>query len=502
MNNFEVTKISLENIKSYIYKEIPFVNGNNVIIGENGAGKSTILESIYLALFGETLSKKYLADMIRFGEKQGKITLHFTLNDLKYRIEDEIIRRDEHRANQYPVLYNESIEETIAEGKMAVKAKIEEILNIDSNTFLSAVYATQGEIGEIITTSSNDRKKLFDKLFQIEKYESAYKNLRKMINKIEQVIKLLNTKMTAQKEDIKRLPSIKEILTKQQNALKKSKEDLKNLQNQYEEISKKYQLLKKLMKKHTSLIATIEQLKKYIKSLETEKENFLLHITELLENNVEDSFSIKKIQNIHSRIKKDIKKNKEELNSTTKKLEKLRLNLQDLQNLEKECNSVQKQIKGLKNDIQESKDKYLNLIPSLPEDLTIWQRKINTLIEEKHKLLNEKEKTEKEIIEMERTHDKLYLKIEDINEHLSKNNMKSVKTRFQIAKAAGDNWDKLIDNLLKAKIKDELAALKEKITAIQEKSEETRNKTAKISSQLSKIKENIQHLKNLEEGET
>ncbi|MHA1123298.1 MAG: AAA family ATPase [Candidatus Heimdallarchaeota archaeon] len=50
MKTFEISEIELENIKTYKYEKIIFSQGNNVLIGENGAGKSTILESIYLSL--------------------------------------------------------------------------------------------------------------------------------------------------------------------------------------------------------------------------------------------------------------------------------------------------------------------------------------------------------------------------------------------------------------------------------------------------------------------
>ncbi|NHK32025.1 MAG: AAA family ATPase, partial [Asgard group archaeon] len=88
MKIFEINEIELENIKTYVYEKIKFSQGNNVLIGENGAGKSTILESIYLSLFGDTVSGRNLVDMIRFGQQQGKIVIRFTVDNALYRIED------------------------------------------------------------------------------------------------------------------------------------------------------------------------------------------------------------------------------------------------------------------------------------------------------------------------------------------------------------------------------------------------------------------------------
>ncbi|MHA1123297.1 MAG: hypothetical protein ACTSPC_10930 [Candidatus Heimdallarchaeota archaeon] len=66
--------------------------------------------------------------MIRYGEKQGKITIRFDIDGTNYRIVDELVRKEETRATQTQVLVNESQEETVAEGRNAVKAKMEYML--------------------------------------------------------------------------------------------------------------------------------------------------------------------------------------------------------------------------------------------------------------------------------------------------------------------------------------------------------------------------------------
>ena len=53
------TKLELENFKSHKKTSIDFNSGISLIIGENGAGKSTIFEAISFALY-----KKYTGDKI------------------------------------------------------------------------------------------------------------------------------------------------------------------------------------------------------------------------------------------------------------------------------------------------------------------------------------------------------------------------------------------------------------------------------------------------------
>ena len=52
------TKLKLNNFKSHENTVISFNKGISVIVGENGAGKSTILEAISFALFNNTQVKE------------------------------------------------------------------------------------------------------------------------------------------------------------------------------------------------------------------------------------------------------------------------------------------------------------------------------------------------------------------------------------------------------------------------------------------------------------
>jgi exonuclease SbcC len=73
-----ITRLQLSNIKSYGENSAPiyFSEGVNLIQGHNGAGKSTILESIGLALF-DSDSSYNSQQFVREGAKAGTIVLGF-----------------------------------------------------------------------------------------------------------------------------------------------------------------------------------------------------------------------------------------------------------------------------------------------------------------------------------------------------------------------------------------------------------------------------------------
>ena len=71
-----ITRIELQNTKSYRDDVVTFAEGTNAICGENGAGKSTLLEAIGFALFDYLPYTQ--ADFVREGEKTATIAVSFT----------------------------------------------------------------------------------------------------------------------------------------------------------------------------------------------------------------------------------------------------------------------------------------------------------------------------------------------------------------------------------------------------------------------------------------
>src|SRR5450631_2798622 len=74
-----ITRIELENIKSYRSVSIDFRRGTTAISGANGAGKTTLVEAIGYALFNYL---PYSQDQfVREGEKHGKVVIHLIGGD-------------------------------------------------------------------------------------------------------------------------------------------------------------------------------------------------------------------------------------------------------------------------------------------------------------------------------------------------------------------------------------------------------------------------------------
>src|SRR5215471_19660653 len=74
-----ITRVELENIKSYRQMAVDFRRGTTAISGANGAGKTTLVEAIGYSLFNYLPYNQN--QFIREGEKHGKVVIHLIGSD-------------------------------------------------------------------------------------------------------------------------------------------------------------------------------------------------------------------------------------------------------------------------------------------------------------------------------------------------------------------------------------------------------------------------------------
>ena len=166
-------KLQIENVKCFENIEIDFVPGKNVLLGHNGSGKSTILQSILYSLFHEYPEGK-LPGLIRHGEKTAEFELEFEHNGRQYIVDRKLWESGRREA----YLTEKGKPDLLAETQTGVTIAVSEILQTRKEVFRDVILVRQGEIAQIITMSSRDRKILFDKLLGIHGYEQAWSKCR------------------------------------------------------------------------------------------------------------------------------------------------------------------------------------------------------------------------------------------------------------------------------------------------------------------------------------
>jgi len=169
-----ISRIELENIKSYASAAFDFARGTTAITGENGAGKTTIIESIAWVLFDLLEYKK--DDFVRRGEKKGsaRLTLVSGLDEREY-----IVFRD--TAAGYNIT-DPQLGVRIADKKEEVTRFLWQHLGLEPGTdlrslFRQAIGVPQGTFTAIFLEGYAERKAAFDRLLKVEEYRQAAEKL-------------------------------------------------------------------------------------------------------------------------------------------------------------------------------------------------------------------------------------------------------------------------------------------------------------------------------------
>ena len=124
-------RLRLKNFKSYANEVITFNKGITVIVGENGAGKSSIFEAISFALFKQHTAGK-LSALVRNSADTMSVELDFVSRGKEYRI---IRDKTKSKTNSRLLTKTSADSEfmSLCSGEREVSSQIENILDRDGN---------------------------------------------------------------------------------------------------------------------------------------------------------------------------------------------------------------------------------------------------------------------------------------------------------------------------------------------------------------------------------
>ncbi len=287
-----IKSVELKNIKSYRHDTIQFYEGINGISGENGHGKTTILEAIGYVLFDSLPYKE--ADFLRRGEKSGYAAVEVLVNGASY-----TLTRKLGAAAEYSVRGN-----TEVKGKKDVLAWLihnafpglnhEELPRI----FENAVGVPQGMFTAAFIETPAKRKKTFDEILKVEEYRNAYENLRSTMTLMDEGVRGIENeidktrirtenygKKKEEKKDLldiiekinKALKEANESLSASRNvrdALKKQKEAMDKLENEIKQRKIKIEGLRQLLVKTGDDLKKSQEAQKVVSGLYENKEKY------------------------------------------------------------------------------------------------------------------------------------------------------------------------------------------------------------------------------------
>ena len=393
-------RLKLKNFKSYANETVNFDKGITVIVGENGAGKSSIFEAISFALFKQHTAGK-LNDLVRNNTENMSVELDFVSRGKEYRI-----IRDKTKSKTVSRLLTKTSSDgefmSLCSGEKEVSSAIQSILDMDANLFLNAIYVRQGEIAELVDKQPAEKKRLIGRLLGIDSLETAWKNLSPLINeyenKLSEIKGKLYSKSALQEEyeekseelnvmkdrglelesQIEEVKQLRDEISESKRTMEREKEiyetQMNNLSNEkqtLEKLEKDKVVVQENLDKIREAEEEIERLEKYVSKLDVylDFEKSVVSIQSLKESEIEledkiDSIKEQK-QLIHAKKQgyNDYLASDEQITALNNKKVELEKELATLTKLEKDKKDLLKGIESDRNDIEKffsiSKEKLL-----------------------------------------------------------------------------------------------------------------------------------------------
>ncbi|MCG3779582.1 MAG: AAA family ATPase [Candidatus Nitrosopumilus limneticus] len=187
-----ITSIELVDFLAHSDTKLEFEDGVTIFVGENGAGKSSIIDGITFSLFGEH-TRKSNKGLIRRGANQGYAKIKFTINNKQYETVRKIDSKGSLSATFYEITKNERIEIAAGERKQfgdGMTKQVEKIVGMNFKKLKIASIVQQGELNSIINAEPKEFKELLNAIIGIDKLDIASEYMKKIIKEFREKIKI------------------------------------------------------------------------------------------------------------------------------------------------------------------------------------------------------------------------------------------------------------------------------------------------------------------------
>jgi exonuclease SbcC len=451
--------LNLHNFMSYKTLDIDFSEIHVACLsGENGAGKSTILDAITWCIWNESRAS-HSDDLIKLGESELSAELIFDIDLQRYKIirSSKKIGKKKVSAQanvELQILAEKGYKSITGKSSTETNKRILEIVKMNYDTFVNSAFILQGKADAFTTKKPTERKKLLADILNLEQYKNLEEKAKKKLKLYQDDKKLIereneHNKTKIQDEDVivSALESSKDELSKNNIQLKEFDERINKINEDRQEINIK--------------LSSLNQINKQL----------LEHEESLSKNNLK-ILNLEKNKSIYQ----DYIMRKDEIESKFQKLKNLKSEEEILSEKLIKSSEINKKITLLKNDINYEKHK-------LEIRLTDLNGKINRLEEDKsnaEKTLKDEEKILK-----------IYSDYKKLKEEQNEYNERSVKfTRLNdkksyIEKKLNDELNKLKleEGSFKVKIKEREDKIKQK-RKVEEQKHEIEEKLKEIEKSL------------------
>lgn len=381
-----------------------------LIIGQNGAGKSTILDALTFGLFGKPFRKINKPQLVNtITQKDCLVEIEFSIGTINYKIVRGI------KPNKFEVYQNDSLLNQSAEMKDYQEILEKQILKVNQRSFCQVVVLGSATFQPFMQLSASQRREIIEELLDLQifttmnsllKDKVAYNN--ESINSTYSEKKLVESKIEMTNERLKELQQNNEKLIEEKQVLiKETTDHILELRDKHNFFEDQVASLNSQITDNETVSKKIEKLKKLRHQIEA-KVSHLNNDIEFFNDHencptcgqdIDDRYKKEAIDRNFSKVvelQEGLQKLTDEYDAAKSRIDQILEINNKIQNLEMKkleakttINSLTKYQNQLNTEIQDitSKEVSDNKIADFENELKQIEVKYNELVEDKHVLM-------------------------------------------------------------------------------------------------------------------
>ncbi|HYW20128.1 MAG TPA: SMC family ATPase [Nodularia sp. (in: cyanobacteria)] len=217
-------QLILKNFLSYRDATLDFRGLHTACIcGSNGAGKSSLLEAITWAIWGESRAGVE-DDVIHSGAKEVRVDYIFQCNQQKYRVIRTRVRGTS-GVLEFQIETASGFRALTGKGVRATQDVILEHIKLDYDTFINSAYLRQGRADEFMIKRPSERKEILAELLKLNQYDQ-----------LEERAKETYRQFKARAEELERSLESSQVQLQQREATQAQKTELETELNQLQQV--------------------------------------------------------------------------------------------------------------------------------------------------------------------------------------------------------------------------------------------------------------------------